>query len=265
MNKMVSIIIPTYNQENYIAETLECVIKQTYKDWECIIVDDGSTDNTCNIVKKYLNEKIKYIKQKQSGVCEARNNGIRNTSGEYILFLDSDDKISDNFLEEAVKCISEDENIKVIAPDIELFGVYNRKYELPEYNIEILMGRNIFIMSSLCRRCDIDIFGGFNNNMKDGLEDWDFWLSILENGGTVKYLNNITFYYRIRKKSRNRSINQETFLKLRRQIYLNHKELFSKYMLNPLETFEYKTIAESAEYRLGIKLLRFYRTIKNIF
>ena len=118
MNKMVSIIIPTYNQENYIAETLECVIKQTYKDWECIIVDDGSTDNTCNIVKKYLNEKIKYIKQKQSGVCEARNNGIRNTSGEYILFLDSDDKISDNFLEEAVKCISEDENIKVIAPYI---------------------------------------------------------------------------------------------------------------------------------------------------
>lgn len=57
MNNIVSVIIPTYNQASYIAETLECVIRQTYNDWECIIIDDGSTDNTFNIVKKYLNEK----------------------------------------------------------------------------------------------------------------------------------------------------------------------------------------------------------------
>ena len=98
MNKMVSIIIPTYNQENYIAETLECVIKQTYKDWECIIVDDGSTDQTPILCNRLCasDKRIRVIHQKNIGLSATREKGIKNTNHDFITFVDADDWIHPN-------------------------------------------------------------------------------------------------------------------------------------------------------------------------
>lgn len=265
MLPLVSIIIPTYNQCAFICETLDSVIDQQYTYWECIIVDDGSTDNTKQIVQKYnLESRIRYIYQENQGVCVARNNGVLLATGKYVLFLDSDDKISPSFLQGSVEVMEVNEQIKVVAPSVQLFGLYDRPYMLPKFTIERLMGRNIFIMSSLCRRDDIIRIGGFNNNMKNGLEDWDFWLSILENGGDVVYLEDVFFYYRIRKKSRNRSISKEDLALLRKQIYLNHLSLFRTKLLDPLESFEYLSVVESAEYRIGVKILSFYRKLQQL-
>jgi len=97
---LVSIIIPTYNRQNTILRAVESVLNQTYKNWELIIVDDGSTDNTKNILKSYLkNKKIRYFKTKNKGVCHARNFGMEKASGEYMGFLDSDDEFVRNKLE----------------------------------------------------------------------------------------------------------------------------------------------------------------------
>lgn len=89
----VSVIVPSYNYGHLISETLDSVLSQTYKDWECIIVDDGSTDNTRQVVEKYLKRdgRFKYIHQKNKGLAGARNSGILNASGEYIQLLDADD------------------------------------------------------------------------------------------------------------------------------------------------------------------------------
>ncbi|MEW6614110.1 MAG: glycosyltransferase [Thermodesulfobacteriota bacterium] len=89
----VSVIIPTYNRANFLEEAIESVLFQNYKDFELIVVDDGSTDETRNIVRRYTDE-IVYIYQNKRGVSCARNMGIKNSSGEYIAFLDSDDKWS---------------------------------------------------------------------------------------------------------------------------------------------------------------------------
>ncbi len=88
-----SVIIPSYNRANLLIDTIKSVQNQTYKDWECIVVDDGSTDNTEEVVKEIikLDHRIKYVYQKNAERSAARNNGIRNSSGEYICFLDSDD------------------------------------------------------------------------------------------------------------------------------------------------------------------------------
>ncbi len=92
-NPKISIIIPTFNRENKILKAIESVLSQTYKDWELIIVDDGSTDKTKDKIQKYLhNEKIKYIYQTNKGVGAARNLGVRNATGDVICFLDSDDQ-----------------------------------------------------------------------------------------------------------------------------------------------------------------------------
>lgn len=89
----VSVIVPSYNYGHFISETLDSVLKQTHKNWECIIIDDGSTDNTREIVQKYVKRdcRFKYIYQKNKGLAGARNTGILNASGEYIQLLDADD------------------------------------------------------------------------------------------------------------------------------------------------------------------------------
>ncbi len=98
-NTLISVIIPTYNRKKTIVRAINSVLKQTYKNWELLIIDDGSTDNTKSVLKKYLsNNSITYYKTKNLGVCHARNFGIKNARGKYIAFLDSDDEFKVNRL-----------------------------------------------------------------------------------------------------------------------------------------------------------------------
>lgn len=108
----VSVIIPAFNCEKYIGQTIESVLSQTYRDFELIVVDDGSTDNTKEVVKDYLRDKrIKYIYQNNSGISAARNNGFAKSYGEYIAFLDSDDLWYPNKLEEQVRLLDMNQDI----------------------------------------------------------------------------------------------------------------------------------------------------------
>lgn len=119
-----SIIIPVYNVENYIKKCLDSVFAQTEKDYEVIVVNDGTKDNSMDIVKNY---DVKIVNQKNQGLSEARNTGLKNAKGEYILFLDSDDYIEKNLLKELNKSIKN-------KPDLvrfqirEVFDTYKKDY-----------------------------------------------------------------------------------------------------------------------------------------
>ena len=104
-NIKFSIIIPAYNVEKYIAKTIVSILSQKYNNFELIVVDDGSYDNTVNIIKKFDDSRIKLFCQKNSGVSSARNKGISESSGDYIVFVDSDDYIEDWTLLEISKKI----------------------------------------------------------------------------------------------------------------------------------------------------------------
>lgn len=104
-----SIIVPTYNRENYISKCIDSVLNQTYDNFELIIVDDGSTDNTENIIKKYNDNRLKYFKNDNHGIAYSRNYGIDKASGDYLFFLDSDDYIERNLLEEVNKNIKKND------------------------------------------------------------------------------------------------------------------------------------------------------------
>lgn len=265
----VSIIIPCYNQELYIADALESVLKQTYADWECIIIDDGSTDNSAQIAIDYSHKdkRFKYINQKNQGVCIARNVAIHKAKGEYILCLDADDIITPDYLELCVKELDKDSNVTLVTCNYQYFGKRHSKVMLEPYSIERLMGHNLFINCSMFRKNDFVKVNGFNENMKQGLEDWDFWLSILKNGGKVKYLNGIHFYYRIKsaKESRNLSTALIHYEDLRKQIWSNHKDLYSLKYSSPQMSLEYLQIYNSIEYRIGKFLLKPFRWIFNYF
>ena len=109
----ISIVMASYNYAPIIGEAIESVINQTYKDWELIIVDDGSTDNSVEVIKKYLSDnRIKlYINEKNLGLAKTVRKGIQYSTSDWIAFLESDDKFFPNALEEKVKAISTDADI----------------------------------------------------------------------------------------------------------------------------------------------------------
>lgn len=237
LNPLVSIIVPSYNQASYISETLNSVLAQTYINWECIVVDDGSVDETPNIVKHFLekDERFKYFRQNNQGPSTARNNGILKSRGEYILPLDSDDKISSLYLQEAVSAFLWNPLIKIVYCNARYFGERKEKWNLPDYLYENILFYNMIFCSAIYRRRDYDKTKGYNANMKNGLEDWDFWLSLLNKDDVVYKIPKTHFFYRIKNSSHNTDLhnNEMALQKMYRQVFFNHKEKY-KGIVEPL-------------------------------
>lgn len=203
---LISVIVPCYNQAQYLDECLQSVVDQTYQHWECIIVNDGSPDNTEDIAASWLkkDQRFKYIYQDNKGVSAARNFGIENAKGEWILPLDADDLISDDYLELASDNFST--NCKLIYCNASKFGIKNEKWNLKEFSLGNLALQNLIFISAFFKKCDFNENCRFDENLCKGLEDWDFWISLLKDGGAVIKLRQICFYYRIKKISRNENL-----------------------------------------------------------
>ncbi len=271
---VVSVIVPCYNYAAYLSECLDSILAQTFTDWECIIADNCSTDNTKEIAGKYVQKdsRFKYIYCEIKGVSAARNKAIANSSGKYILPVDADDRIGAGYLQKAVPVLEEKSNVTIVYCQAELFGHVSGKWNLPEYSLEKMLKQNIIFCSGLYRRTDFDQTKGYNEAFLQGFEDWDFWLSLLKNGGDVYRINEVLFYYRIRKTSRNNSLDTEKQKTLRRMVYENHRQLYAQSLNisdvifeNYLNETKYKGIATSMDYRIGKLLLSPLRRIKRIF
>lgn len=231
----VSVIVPCYNHGKYLMETLNSVLNQTYHNWECIIVDDGSVDETGNIAKNYCKKdsRFKYIFQENSGPSKARNFGIKNSDGDYILPLDADDLISRSYILEAIRIFSEDNDVKLVYCKAEFFDEKSGEWILPEYLYSELLYNNMIFCSAIYRRSDYDKTTGYNEKMRDGFEDWDFWIELLDYSSLVYRLPSVHFYYRIKNNSRNKDCVADVVKleKMLYQIYCNHSELYKN---NPI-------------------------------
>lgn len=230
MSPVVSIIIPCYNQSAFLAETLDSVVAQSFGDWECVVVDDGSTDSSLTIARSYVekDERFSVIEQENQGPAAARNNGIKNTSGKYILPLDGDDIIAPTYIEKAVSFLDSHPNVKLCYCRAEYFGAMSGEWILPVYKYEEMIWQNCIFCSALFRRIDFDMTGGYNENMRGGYEDWDFWLSFLNADSQVFQLPEILFRYRVTKTSRTYSAEDKSF-GLLKQVYSNHQEVYTQY------------------------------------
>ena len=225
----VSVIIPSYNDAEYLPEAITSLESQTFQDFETIIVDDASTDPKSLEVLKGLEKKghrVIYL-EKNSGPSVARNRGIEIAKGEYILPLDADDKIASSYIEKAKEMLDQESNLGIVYCKAELFGAKNERWELPPFRFpEILVGNMIFA-TAMYRKSDWERVGGYNENMRHGNEDYDFWLSLLELGVGVYQIPEVLFSYRIKEKSRTIKLQQEnkeieTFM----QIFRNHEHLY---------------------------------------
>ncbi len=206
---LVSVIVPCYYQAQYLDEALQSVLDQTYSNWECIIVNDGSPDNTDVIAKEWTKKdsRFKYIYKENGGLSSARNAGIEIANGTYILPLDADDKIGRDYLNLSIQAFEIDTNLKVVYCKVEKFGEEEGLWLLPDFSRTILVRWNVIFCCAMFRKSDWTRVGGYDEQLIYGLEDWDFWIAILKKGGEVKCLDYLGFYYRIKKESMIRSLN----------------------------------------------------------
>lgn len=253
MNKKVSIIIPTYNRANLISETLDSIIGQTYQNWECIIIDDGSTDNSFEIITKYLNkdQRFKFVSRPKDtikGPSACRNHGIDRSEGDFLLFFDDDDILHPQNLE---LCVSELSNKEVSFCRYlreKFYGEFNVDYDFStEYtkfpigckDIEQILKNELFCITGSIiwkRECYI------NNRFFEQLsyaEEWEVYSRIISSGFKGVSINKCLFYgrkhasattavfYKDSSKS-NRSYNDAILLVVKN---LNEKKLLSHSIL----------------------------------
>lgn len=231
---IVSVIVPCFNQAEYLPEALDSLLAQSLQNWEAIVIDDGSPDNVAEVAEKYAirDSRIQFIHSENQGVSYARNIAIRKySSGTYILPLDGDDRISSTYLAHSVDYMEKHPDCKLVYGLAEKFGAENEIWALPDYSFQGMLFENLIYCTALFRRTDFDRTKGYNTNMREGLEDWDFWLSFLGPSDKVHRLDELVFSYRIKEESRNtEAIKEARFQSLRRQIYDNHKEYYAEYV-----------------------------------
>lgn len=194
----IAIIVPCFNQGHWLSEALNSIQKQTWTNWECIIVDDGSSDNTCDIAEHWCNQSSKFslIRQANSGLAAARNAGIRQASSPYILPLDADDRIAPQYVEMALQAFKQQQTLSLVYGLAEYFGTVNGYWELKPYTFENLLIENCIYCSAVYRKADWERVGGYYEALRHGLEDWDFWLSILDESSEIFHIDQTVFYYR---------------------------------------------------------------------
>lgn len=232
----VSIIVPCYNHAQFLEETIQSALNSTYPDIEIIIVNDGSTDKSEEVAQKCarLYPNITYIYQDNQGPSAARNNGIAHSKGTYILPLDADDIISPDYIEEAVKVLDNRDDVILVYCHAEFFGERHGKWNLPKFSRRYLARENLIFLSALYRKADWQRVGGYENRMVWGWEDWEFWISLLKNGGEVICLPLTGFKYRVRKGSRRESTNREIKLKTVAMINEKHSDFLYEQLHGPL-------------------------------
>ena len=270
----ISIIVPCYNGARYIRETLDCLQKQTIDDWECVIVNDGSTDNSLEILKEYAakDSRYKYIDKENEGPSIARNTAIAASSGKYILPLDADDLIAPSYAEKAIEYLESHPKCKLVYCKAEFFGDRNEPFELHEYNYNELPYCNSIFCSCIYRHVDFDKTIGYNPNMRFRNEDWDFLLSLLNENDEVYCLPEVLFFYRQHGMTRNNNLD-ERYAYANLQMVMNHPDIYAKNKertvdwINPLTNY-YKTemekIIQSKSYKLTNILLAPFRILKCI-
>lgn len=198
----ISVVIPCFNDGLYLPETIEKLKRQSYKHFEIIIVNDGSTDAlTLEVLSDLSLQNINVLHKQNGRMSSARNFGVEHASGTLIAALDADDYFHPQFFEKAIAVLQTNEKIAVVTSYIQLFGEIN-KVSRPrggnEYN---------FLFSNQCPACAMvrkkcwDEVGGYDEKMKNGYEDWEFYIRITQKKGLVHVIPEKLFFYRQTKKS----------------------------------------------------------------
>jgi len=271
--RKVAVVIPCYNQGQYLDQAVDSILSQTFQDFEIIIVNDGSTDPlTIEKLQSYNRPKTRILHTTNQGLPNARNNGIRDTQSLYILPLDADDYMGKTFLEKAVPVLDAQPRIGIVACGTQSFEM-SQKRHLPEiHGVKTFLSQNHIGVSSLFRKTCWEQVGGYNENMRQGYQDWNFWIDILKRGWDIHIIPEYLYFYRRRPGS---MVTKSNLMRpdLVRMIVENHKELYQQYVADVIYEkekkilelkLERKNLQNSLSYRIGEWITSPYRQIRRL-
>lgn len=239
-NPLISVIIPAYNAGRFVLNAVESVTRQTFKDYEIIVVDDGSFDGTDNLLKQFLNI-LNYIKKDNAGPASARNAGIKAAKGKYIAFLDADDEWLPHKLSAQVDFLESNDNYSMVFSNALSFGEEERGLFLPANTVFnekdflniMLIGNKIPVLTVMIKKEVFRNIGYFDESKEFiSVEDYDLWLRVI-NKYKIKYLNDVVAKYRVGKSGissdlahlkEKENLVVEKFLKKNPDIYENLKK-----------------------------------------
>lgn len=237
MIPIISIIIPCFNSETTLESTLESVLKQKFQNWEAIIINDGSTDNTEEIALNWTKKDVrfKYYSKPNEGLAKTRNYGIDRSIGVYILPLDSDNQLKKDFAFSAINVFEKDSSVGVVYGDAEYFGEKNGLWKVEEYIFEKMLIHNYIDACAIFKKKLWEVVGGYDENMPyQGHEDWELWLAFGIINVRFHHLKEITFRYFVSRNSMIRSFTDEMLnlnkdyiaKKYSKQYYLQYGRVF---------------------------------------
>lgn len=210
INPRLSVIIPSYNQEQYLCDAIDSVLAQTKEADEIIVVDDGSTDNSLAIARKY-GYKIKVISQVNKGLASARNTALMNLNDwtdygnnadeHWVLPLDADDILLPNAVEKILDAIEKDPHADIIAPSFKTFGTTNQEVIIGDANVMQFLEANRIGYFSAIRKSKLLEIGGYSPRMTWGYEDYHMWINLLNRGAKLVTLKDILVLYRTKTES----------------------------------------------------------------
>ncbi|MFS4471680.1 glycosyltransferase family 2 protein [Chryseobacterium sp. T20] len=277
MNPKISVIVPCYNQARFLDESLQSVLDQTYENWECIIVNDGSPDNTAEVADKWVKKdnRFRYLYKENGGLSSARNAALEIKTGDYIQFLDSDDILVQTKFSDSLNLIQEKEAI--VVSNFCLFDDSDKQKLLPPF---CKLSQDLLNFESILYQWDftftIPIHCGFfpkslfetirfNENLK-AKEDWLFWIQIAQKNINFIFLDAPLALYRkhARSMSRDRKhmiVYQMLFYNEAEKVISNSD--FKKLLLRHLNTnynkvneltIEIRNLKESRTFKLFLSL-----------
>ena len=225
----ISVVIPCHNSTAFLAETVESVLAQTLSDIEIIMVDDGSTDQTASWIENRilvnLDRDIRLVRQTNSGVAAARNRGISEARGRFIVPLDADDLIAPTMLNESAELLEADPDLGVVYTDRQDFGDIEKVWTAGQFDLQHLKYFNQIAYCSMFRKSMWEEIQGYRSNV-NGFDDWNFWLSAALRGFKGKHLPKPLLRHRRRKDSYLWRI-LDQYERLFAQIILNNRAAYS--------------------------------------
>lgn len=238
MTKLVSIIIPCYNSERTVLETIDSAVNQTYTNIEIIVIDDGSTDNSLNIIKNRAvgQQNLFVFSKSNAGLPATRNFGFTKSKGEYIVFLDSDDLLSTTFVSECMQVIAADPSLSMVCTQAKFFERESGLCVHPKYSFKLLLMKNCLTATALVNSAFFKDIGMYDENLKFA-EDWELWIRLFSKYPNNHRIEKPLFYYRRRNTKdsmtdRNLKESRKTEGLAALYIYNKHYDLYSEHGLD---------------------------------
>lgn len=235
---IISVIIPCYKQAIYLPDALESLLRQTYKKWEGIIVNDGSPDNTEEVALAYVEKdsRFRYVEKKNGGLSSARNSGIKHALGDFILPLDADDVLEPTYLEKAVKIFIDSPHTSLVYCLGNYFGVKEGLWNLHYENYRALLLGNAIFCSALFRKSDCISVGGYDENMRLGYEDWEFYIRLLNEHSIIYQIPEALFNYRTKEVSMLTECEKNNVIDVHNYIFTKNIDKYTAYFGSAIDS-----------------------------